>query len=110
MAAYQGAVYDAYFTVEDQNGNAVDITGWTFEADIREDPDSATSLLNCTSAGGQFIIIDGPNGRFALHLLAAETLALPEGRLVFDVMRTSASPGPEWLFAAKFIVRQPITR
>jgi hypothetical protein len=109
MAIYQGTYYAKSFIIKDTDGVVQDISGWEFEADLRDRVDTEV-LLTLTTANGGFVVIDGAAGRFELRITADLTVDLPKAKLVFDVLRTDASPGPVWLFAAKVPVRQPVTR
>jgi hypothetical protein len=109
MAAYQGTYYTKTFAFKDSDGVAVDITGWEFSADLRDRLDTE-ELLTLTTANGGFAVTDGAAGLMVMSITADLTADLPVGTLVFDVLRTDISPGPVWLFAGKFKVRQPVTR
>jgi hypothetical protein len=108
-AVYQGAYYERGFQIT-SNGAPEDITGWTFQAQIRERVESETVLLELTTAESELTVTDGPNGRLKLSILAADTEDLPVGRLRFDVLRTDISPGPVWVFGGRIPVKQPVTR
>lgn len=110
MAAYQGTYYTVEFTFEDQDGAPIDISTWTFKAQIRKSLADTVVLLELTTANVGFALIDGPNGRVQMKMLEAQTAALPVGGLVLDVLRTDAIPGPIWLFGAKMKVKEPVTR
>lgn len=109
MPAYQGTYYSKTFAFKDEDGEPVDITGWEFEADLRDRVDTEV-LLTLTTANGGFAVGDGPNGLLVMSITAELTEELPAKRLVFDVLRTDSSPGPLWLFSGKFSVKQPVTR
>ena len=109
MPVFQGTYFSQEFTIVDQNEAAVDISTWEFEADFRERTDG-DELLNITTGGGGFTVIDGASGRLAMTLTPAQTATLPTGRLVFDVLRTDDLNGDIWLFGGKVTVKQPVTR
>lgn len=112
MAIYQGTYYSQPFAVTDINtGLPVSISGWTFSADFRVNlTDANPPLLALTSGAGGFTITDAANGKFTLNIAATQTAALPVGHLLFDVLRTDASPGPLYMFGAKCLVKEPVTR
>lgn len=109
MAIYQSTAFNVIFTIK-QNSTAVDITGWTFEADFRTSADSSTTLLTLTTANTGFTITSAGSGLVRMTLTAVQTAMLPVGKVVFDVMRTDISPGPERLFGASTKVKLPVTR
>lgn len=111
MAAYQGTYYAIAFQLLDSAGDPyADITSWEFSADIRDNRTDSTEELSLTTANGGFVVTSGANAQFEMRMTAAQTLSLPTGRMVFDVLRTDASPGPVYLFGGSFKVKQPVTR
>lgn len=110
MAAYQGTFYVIPFAFKATDGSAIDITDWTFSADIREKRRDETELLSLTSENEGFVTTEAALGRFEMRITAEQTAALPTGRLVFDILRTDASPGPLYVGGGAFRVRQPVTR
>lgn len=110
MAAYQGTYYSKTFVFKDaETLEPLDITTWEFESTLRDRLDTA-ELLTLTTANGGWAVTDGANGEAELRITALQTADLPVAKLVFDVLRTDASPGPVWLFAGRFSVKRPVTR
>lgn len=108
---YQGAHFTRVFSLtETDEVTPVDISGWTFEAQLREQVDDDEALVTLTSGDGGFTIVDGPGGRLKIIITAAQSVDLPVGRLAFDVLRTDISPGPVWIFGGRIPVKQPVTR
>lgn len=111
MPAFQSDYYVRGFVLKDSNTAApVDITGWALQAQVRENLDDVTALLDLTTANGGLAITSGVGGRFEIRITAVQTALLPVGRVVFDVRRTDITPGPLWLFGGSFKVKQPVTR
>ena len=111
MPAYQGTYYSRSFQMMSvTTGKPIDITGWTFQAEVRVNLTDAAPQLTLTSAAAGFTILDAPNGRFSMNITATQTLALPLGGVIFDVLRTDPTNGPVWLFGGRFKVKQPVTR
>jgi hypothetical protein len=111
MAIYPGLHYTQVFAIQNEDGSAVDLTGMEFEADFRESVDAEDTVITLTSADSGFSI-ESPasDGRLRMSLTAEQTLTLPEGKLVFDVLQSNASPGPDFLFRATIKVKQTVTR
>jgi hypothetical protein len=109
MPVYQGTYYAVGFNFVDSNNVAVDITGWTFDADIKDNRTDTTALVNLTTANGGFVVTDGPNGRVEMRISAVNTALLPIGGMVFDVLRTDVASGPTYLFGGRFKVRRPVS-
>lgn len=109
MAIYQGAAFTVTFALS-QNGTPIDISGWTFESDFRDNVRDTDELVTLTTANGGWSIADAANGLVSMILLESQTEDFPLGRVVFDVMRTDVSPGPVRLFGGSIKVKQPVTR
>ncbi len=110
MAAYQGTYYTAQFQLANTDGTFVNISGWAFKAEFRVQLSDVDPLLTLTTGNTGFSIISASTGLFQMVLTAVQTLALPVGGLVFDVLRTDASPGPVYLFGGVIRVKEPVTR
>lgn len=110
MPAYIGTYIQFPFVLKDRSTDAaIDLTGWTFEAQVKQRREDDTALLTLTSANGGFYITGAANGRVEMRITAELSATLPTGRLVFDVLRTDADPGPLWLFGGSFRTRTPVT-
>lgn len=112
MPVFQGTYFTKTFILKDRTTELpIDVTGYEFSCDIRDNIDDDTPLLELTTAGGGIVVGSTPgNGEVVLNLTAVQTAALPEARLHFDVLRTDITPGPRWLFGGRFRVKQPVTR
>ena len=112
MPIYQGTHYSVVFAIESaEDETPIDITGWEFSADFRDDRyDPDPPLLSLTTAGGGFTVFDGLGGRLKMDVTAAQSLALPLCRMSFDVLRTDIDPGPIMVFSASVPVATPVTR
>lgn len=109
-AVYQGTAYTLNFTFEDDDEVVIDITGWTFATDIKDSRSDDAALVSLTTANGGFVVTDGPNGRLDMIITAAQTDLLPEGSMVFDLLRTDSSPGPVYYLGGSFRVKRPVTQ
>ena len=110
MPIYQGTYFVQVFVIEDTAGDPVDITGWEFEADFRRHRNDEEPLLTLTTGNGGFAVALGTDGRLTMQMTEGQTIDLPAGRIVFDVLRVDASPGPRFMFAGTIPVKQPVTR
>lgn len=109
MAIYQGTKFEANFTLTDGDGDALNISGWTFEAHFRDDLDDTETLVELTSAAEDFEILSAADGRLQMTIAAADTADFPLGKVVFDVLRTDDGD-PVWLFGGSVKVKKPVTR
>lgn len=84
-----GATFSTVFTYKDANGVPIDLTGYTAQAMLRDDPYSqAAAALTLTPT------IDGPNGTVTLAMTAAETSTLTLDRYVYAIELTASGGEP----------------
>lgn len=90
--------------IKDSAGAAVDITGRTYAAQIREQAESTTALANfsCT-------ITSAVAGTLAATLSATTTAALTPGLAVWDLQETNGSVVTT-LLAGQVTIVQDVTR
>lgn len=112
MPCYQSTRYTRNFTIRKcSDGTPVDVTGWEFRSQIRDNRDDPNYLVELTTANGGWLVMNGLGGRIQFTLSPNQTLLLPLSRVMMDVERTDlVGEGPIWLFEATFQVRKPITR
>tara|TARA_B100000900_G_scaffold341172_1_gene304161 strand:- start:448 stop:783 length:336 start_codon:yes stop_codon:yes gene_type:complete len=82
----QGADFTTTVTVNDSNGSALDLTGYTALAMIRKTYQSSTSTT-FTSA----FVSPRTTGQITISLTDVQTAALEDGRYVYDLVITDAS-------------------
>jgi hypothetical protein len=80
----QGATFSTSVTITDEEGNALDLTNYSAQAQLRKTYDSLTSVDFSTT-----IAADPLSGLISLELTAAQTAALEAGRYVYDLVITS---------------------
>lgn len=85
MVWYRGEAYTITLTVLDSDGDAENVTGWTFALNVRETYDSENALLTLTPT-----VLVAASGTATVSVTASQTLALDAGELVFDVFRTNS--------------------
>ena len=61
---------------ERPKGSPVDITGFTFAADVKDSVGGST-FFSLTSAGGEFVITDAENGTYEIHFSEANMDTIP---------------------------------
>ncbi len=81
----QGTTFNLVVNVQDSVGAIRDLTGYTGEAEVRKDSDSATIVQVITVT-----FTDALNGEITLQISAADTLALDFGNdvHVYDLLIT----------------------
>lgn len=80
----QGADFSTTVTVTDDNGDIVDLTGYTSSGQIRKNFTSSTSYDFTTS-------INASGGTITLSLSRTTTANIAAGRYVYDVEITSSA-------------------
>jgi hypothetical protein len=85
----QGATFSQVITYKD-NGVAVNLTGYTARMQVRATLESASTLVELTTANGR-IALGGAAGTITLSISATDTEALTAGRGVYDLELVSGS-------------------
>ena len=80
----QGSAFSSTITVEDSDGNVVNLTNYTYAGKIKKTYDSSTSVSFATPT------TPGSNGQIAITLTDTVTKAMEPGRYVYDVEITSS--------------------
>lgn len=87
----QGSVYNPVYNWKDDDGNPIDITGWTGKMQIRESKDkNSTLVFTCSTTNGNFTI-NGASGEFRPKILASETEDFDFGWAYYDIELTPPS-------------------
>lgn len=79
----QGSVFDLDLTYEDDNGDPVDLTGYSARMQVRPNHASDTKLLDLTS--GEEITLGGEDGTISVHVTATVTATLSAGQARYDL-------------------------
>jgi hypothetical protein len=111
MPVYQGTAYTKTFQLKQAaDDTPVDITGWTLQLQVRDNVNDTDALVDLDTDNGGIVILDAEAGRFEIIFSAANTAAMNLGKMVFDMLRTDADPGPVWIMGGRFQVKKPVTR
>lgn len=114
MSIFRGAAWMQGFVVKAKStGLPIDISSYTFKSEFQlraSDPNPA--LVQLTTENGGIVIDDGINGKFSMVMTEDQTVDLPLGRLVFDVVRTDTAPipGVTYLFGGSVRVRELVSK
>jgi len=79
----QGATFSSTLILTDEDTNAIDLTDYTCQAQLRKHYTSSNSVSFSTSLGGA-------NGTIVLSLTSGQTANIVAGRYVYDVEITSS--------------------
>lgn len=105
LTLYQGATFDRTLEIKDSNSAAVDITGYTFAAQIR------TSALSGTVAGTfDVAIANASAGRVTMEMSSANTTLVPAQQCVYDLEMTKANGDVVRLLEGFVDVKANVTR
>jgi hypothetical protein len=85
----QGATYSQVITYKEA-GVAVNLTGYTARMQVRSTLESATTVVELTTANGR-IALGGTAGTITLTIASTDTAALTSGRGVYDLELVSGS-------------------
>lgn len=111
MTIWRGSHYNVIFNLQQtENGEPVDITGWTFRSQIRDKNSDKAPMIELTTENGGIKIVDASLGRFELIITADQNEDFSLGNVVGDMFRMDVVPGPERLFGFRDRVRRPVTR
>lgn len=80
----QGATWLRTITVEDPNGEPINLTGYSARMQVRIGYDATSAILTLTSPDGG-ISIDPLTGTLSLTASATQTAAMPAGIHVYDL-------------------------
>ena len=81
----QGADFERTVQIKDKDGTVVDITGDTFNGDIRKRHNSATQTEDFSIS-----IADAANGKITVSISNSQTSAMEAGEYVYDILWTPA--------------------
>jgi hypothetical protein len=88
-ALEQGSQFKHQLTLkETTDGPPIDITGWTWEMQVRKRTDDP-AILTLTSDGNGIDIIDATNGIIEINVSSADTEALEPGTYKYDLEYTA---------------------
>ena len=103
----QYATFSMQVAWTDENGAAVNTTGWTAAMQVREDYDSASALLDWTSADGEITV--ATNGVVTVEALVPGTITAPVDG-VYDLNITSPDGFVKRLLRGCCCIRPGVTR
>lgn len=99
----QGATFNTVITLTDNNGDIIDISGYTGAAQMRKHYTSSTAKSFTVGLGGA-------NGTITLSMSANATANIEAGRYLYDVELTDAGGIVSRVFEGIVTVNPNITR
>lgn len=99
----QGASFETSLNLTDDNGNAIDLSGYTGAGQIRKHYSSSTAV-NLT------INLGGANGTVTMSLTANATANMAAGRYVYDIEVTDSGNSVTRVIEGIVTVTPQVTR
>lgn len=99
----QGSTFESTIDLTDDEGNLVDLTGYSAAGQIRKHYTSSNAVNISVTLGGA-------NGTISLGLSANATANLVAGRYVYDVELTDVSGGVSRIFEGIVTITPQVTR
>lgn len=91
--------------ITDSVGVPINITGWTFAAQIRPDPDSDTVIAAFTC-----VITDALNGFFTIEMDSSLTSLLTKKKAFWDLQRTDLPGHKRTLISGKVFTTRDVSK
>tara|TARA_Y100000114_G_scaffold153321_1_gene173061 strand:- start:494 stop:829 length:336 start_codon:yes stop_codon:yes gene_type:complete len=101
----QGATFQRNITIKDSANVAINISGSTFQGQIRKRHQSATK-----EADFDFSITNATNGQFIASITAANTTTMEPGDFVYDIEWTQSDASVTRLLEGTATVTPQVTR
>jgi hypothetical protein len=105
----QGATFSLTVVYKDENGVAINLTGFTAALQIRQSYSDAAALVTLSSPSNG-IAITPLTGTIVITMTAAQTGSLDEGYYVYDLEITSSGGIVTRLIQGQFTVSPEVTR
>lgn len=107
ITIYQGATYDTTFIWKDENGSAVNITGYSARLQARARVGDSNTIISLTDGAG--ITLGGSNGTIRVVISASGTAALTSGG-VYDLELVSGAGVVTRLIQGNVTISKEVTR
>lgn len=104
----KGATWNPIITWQNNDGTAIDLTGYSARLQVREPVTASTTLISLTSGSG--ITLGGTAGTIALLLSATDTAALSFEKGVYDLELVSGGGIVYRLLQGRVNVSSEVTR
>lgn len=105
----QGSTFERTVDIKTPDGEVFSLTGYTGRMHVRREVDSATTLIELTTANGR-LAINGALGRITLTLAPADTAALTRGGY-YDIEIVQTSTGKVYkVLRGEFRLEKEVTR
>jgi hypothetical protein len=100
----QGTTFSSIITLTNQDGTTMNLTGYTVKSQFRKSYES--SIFTSFNAS----LFNAATGQIQLQLAPADTLGIPAGRYLYDILITSPSGQVTRALEGLVILTPEITR
>jgi hypothetical protein len=99
----QGSTFDVTFDLTDENGDPLNLIGYTVSSQLRKHYSSTNSVsFSCSTSGA--------NGNVTIALTANQTSSIPNGRYVYDLELTNVDGTVSRIIEGIVTVTPQVTR
>lgn len=98
----QGTTFSTIVDLENQDGTALNLTGYTVAGQMRKSYQSSTAVSFVASVYG-----DATNGQIRLQLAPSTTSGLRAGRYIYDVEITNTNSGDKFRVLEGIVILNP---
>lgn len=95
ISVYRNADFTEQWTIQDSNGTAINLTGFSAELAIKKSAEVSEKLLSLTSGSG--ITLGGVAGTIAISITDAQINSLKPKNLTYYFTLTSGSVTTRWI-------------
>lgn len=106
----QGADFSLPLLYQDENGNPIDLTGWSADMMIRTTVDSPTPLISLSSSLGGGITLGGPAGTIVISIDETTTQQFAGGIAVYDLLLLNSLGKHERTLQGQVFISPAVTR
>lgn len=99
----QGADYEVDFTIRNDDGSALNLTGYTAESVVKKHSSSTTSYPFSVT------FVDRTAGEISVSMASTTTGTMSEGRYMYDVVLTSPSSAKSRVIQGNVLVNPGVT-
>ncbi len=107
ISVKQGSTFATALYYKDDNGVAIDLTGYTAQMQVREENTNVV-ILDLTTTSG--ITITAAEGKIDIAITAAQSAILEVQNAKYDLLIKSSSGTVTYLLEGDFVVTPRVTR
>jgi hypothetical protein len=104
----QGATFERLLTIEQANGNPMNLTGYTARMQVRPEIESGDVLVELTTSNGG-LVLGGAAGTIAMSLSPAITATIDRDGF-YDLEIISSGGAVHRVLRGRFVVNLEVTR